>query len=478
MPLSSELGARGRSASWPSPRDTPELRAIAPLLALQAQLSALPDAGPPAGRDGCTRRDGCHLFLFPFAGRLVHEGLAALLALRWGRLRRNTFTFAVNDYGLALSPAQARHRWTTPSCAALLTPDALLEDLRESLNLGELARRQFRDIARVAGLLPPVVAGPRAAFDAPAAGVQRAAVRRAARSYDPDHLLLAQAEREVFAAPARGATAARHAGGLRRPHAGPARRRAALTPLSFPLWAESVRGQPQHRGLEHARAPRRRSSWRNAWWLSRHGPRRPAHRRRDGAAATPIARCTGRAAAAAASPTCTWARATCSARAGIALPRGGTAHDLRGSTRCSRPRGARGCWCSATCCTARHRRRVAHAHGGSGATAPRRVARRGGRGNHDRALARADLGIELLGEACDDGAVRAAPCARGRDPRGHVLCGHLHPVLTLPGMRRRWPAFWLRAGAARCCRRSPPSPAERLSRRVPARRWPSACRDS
>ena len=65
-------------------------------------------------------------------------------------------------------------------------------------------------------------------------------------------------------------------------------------------------------------------------------------------------------------------------------------------------------------------------------------------GNHDRALQQAGLDIDLLGDDVQDGpfVLRHAP---GRDPRGHVLCGHLHPVLKLPGQPRT-PAFWLQDG--------------------------------
>ena len=65
-------------------------------------------------------------------------------------------------------------------------------------------------------------------------------------------------------------------------------------------------------------------------------------------------------------------------------------------------------------------------------------------GNHDRALHHAGLDIELLGDAVRDGpfVLRHAPAF---DPRGHVLCGHLHPVLKLPGQPRTQ-AFWLQPG--------------------------------
>lgn len=64
-------------------------------------------------------------------------------------------------------------------------------------------------------------------------------------------------------------------------------------------------------------------------------------------------------------------------------------------------------------------------------------------GNHDRVLPKADLGVELLGAQLSDG-----PFLLRHDPQAHpslhVLCGHLHPLARLPGMQRRWPAFWLR----------------------------------
>lgn len=123
----------------------------------------------------------------------------------------------------------------------LLSPARLFEDLRDSLNLGELARRQFREIARVAGLLSPSLPGraPRSLRQLQASsGLLYDVLQR----FDPGHLLLAQAEREVFEGQlefARLAHAledcAARALRLCTPR--------SLTPLSFPLWAERVRGQ-------------------------------------------------------------------------------------------------------------------------------------------------------------------------------------------------------------------------------------------
>lgn len=238
MPLSSALG-REVEAVFADPGDAPEMHTLAPLLQLQSSLSALPGPGHLLV-ETIKARDGRHLFVYPFAGRQVNEGLAALLAARWGRRQRNTFSFAANDYGFVLSPAQ-----DVPVDAALLqellSPARLFEDLRDSLNLGELARRQFREIARVAGLLSPSLPGraPRSLRQLQASsGLLYDVLQR----FDPEHLLLAQAEREVFEGQlefARLASALEDCAARVLRLCTPR----SLTPLSFPLWAERVRGQ-------------------------------------------------------------------------------------------------------------------------------------------------------------------------------------------------------------------------------------------
>ncbi|VCU70436.1 putative ATP-dependent helicase Lhr [Pigmentiphaga humi] len=238
MALSTQL-AREVESLCADPGDHPEMRMAEPLLRIQRRASALPGPGRLVAERIATRR-GMHLFVYPFAGRAVHEGLAATMALRWGRRQANTFSYAVNDYGLMLTLAEP-----APLDAALLREllgvRNLAEDLREGVNLGELARRQFREIARVAGLLTPSLPG-RAARAMRQVQASSGLLYDVLRRYDPDHLLLAQAEREALAfqleAP-RLAAALRDCEGrelaLREP--------AALTPLSFPLWSESLRGQ-------------------------------------------------------------------------------------------------------------------------------------------------------------------------------------------------------------------------------------------
>jgi ATP-dependent Lhr-like helicase len=174
--------------------DGPEMAAVRPLLELQAAWSAIP-AADELLIERLKSRDGHHLFLYPFEGRLVHEGLAALFAWRISRLTPITFTLAVNDYGIELlSPGPAPIE--DALAAGLLAPGDLARDILASLNAAEMARRQFRDIARIAGLLFQGFPG------------QKKAARHLQASsglfyevfarYDPGNLLLHQAHREVL----------------------------------------------------------------------------------------------------------------------------------------------------------------------------------------------------------------------------------------------------------------------------------------
>ncbi|PZU19172.1 MAG: DNA ligase-associated DEXH box helicase, partial [Stenotrophomonas sp.] len=184
-------------------------------------------------------REGLNLFLYPFAGRAVHEGLAAVLALRWSRRVAATFSFSVNDYGLVVT-ATSVQALDEAALASLLEPDALLQDLSEAVNMSELARRQFREIARVAGLLPPSIPG-RALRSLRQLQASSSLLYDVLRQYDPGHMLLRQAEREVLEQQLEVAT-------LQQVVAECAARKLlltkprTLTPLSFPLWAESRRG--------------------------------------------------------------------------------------------------------------------------------------------------------------------------------------------------------------------------------------------
>ncbi|HEX2211155.1 MAG TPA: ligase-associated DNA damage response DEXH box helicase [Longimicrobium sp.] len=197
MPLSTELAAslRGRleEASRGIWRD-PEMEAIRPILEIQARWSRIP-AADELLIERVKTREGHHLFFFPFEGRLVHEGLAALFAYRISRLKPISFTFSMNDYGIELlSPDPAPLEEALR--AGLLAPRNLLHDVPASLNATEMARRQFREIARVAGL---VFQGfPYASKSARQLQASSGLFFDVFTRYDPGNLLISQAHREVL----------------------------------------------------------------------------------------------------------------------------------------------------------------------------------------------------------------------------------------------------------------------------------------
>ena len=246
MALTSTLGdamleqlALAAQDRWASP----ELRSLRPLLELQQRWSALPTSDVLLAETLHTR-EGWHLFVYPFAGRPVHLGLASLLAWRLAQHAPRTFSLAFNDYGFELLSAQAVD-W------AALLPQALrgasgdgahelLDEVLASLNASELTRRRFREIARVSGLIFQSYPGERRSNRQLQAS--STLFYEVFRKYDAGNLLLEQAQRELLAQELeigrlRDSLARMNARTLRlvpleRP-----------TPFSFPLMVELFREQ-------------------------------------------------------------------------------------------------------------------------------------------------------------------------------------------------------------------------------------------
>jgi ATP-dependent Lhr-like helicase len=140
-------------------------------------------------------REGHHLFIYPFAGRNVHIGLAQLLAYRLARLEPNTFSLSFNDVGLEILAAK-QPDLSPLTQGALFSGDGLLADVLASLNLGALAQRRFREIARVAGL---VFSGyPGAPKSMRQLQASSSLFYEVFRKYDAGNRLLGQAEHEVL----------------------------------------------------------------------------------------------------------------------------------------------------------------------------------------------------------------------------------------------------------------------------------------
>lgn len=153
MQLSSQLSEMMRitlEKAVSTKSTAPEMKAIRPLLKRQAALSALPTARQLL-IERIKSREGWHLFFYPMEGRMLHEGLAALLAWRISRLTPISFSIAMNDYGLELlSPAEPPLEQALSQ--ELFRDEGLYDEVVESINASEMARRHFREIARISGL--------------------------------------------------------------------------------------------------------------------------------------------------------------------------------------------------------------------------------------------------------------------------------------------------------------------------------------
>ncbi|WP_066268609.1 ligase-associated DNA damage response endonuclease PdeM [Hydrogenophaga palleronii] len=134
--------------------------------------------------------------------------------------------------------------------------------------------------------------------------------------------------------------------------------------------------------------------------------------------------------------------------AGIALPRGGAAHDLARLSALLQHSGARGLWFLGDLLHG------AHTDSGWRDAWTAFLARHAGlellliEGNHDRTAARAGLGIARQAQAVEDGPFVFDHMPRATQASDGLMgvCGHVHPVVSVPGFRGRFPAFVVQQG--------------------------------
>lgn len=129
----------------------PETIALQPLLNLQQQLSHIPSADEVLV-EHFTSKDGYHMLVYLFEGRQIHEAISAIVAMRLSKIETNSFSIAMNDYGFELlsdKPIQI----DDTMYKNLFTTHNLYEDIMQSVNSVEMAKRKFRDIAVIGGLI-------------------------------------------------------------------------------------------------------------------------------------------------------------------------------------------------------------------------------------------------------------------------------------------------------------------------------------
>lgn len=182
------------SSSEPLENQSVEIRALAPLFVRQRRESIVPKPSEFLIETFKTR-DGYHHLFYPFEGRFVHEAMGSLLGYRISLLSPITFSLAFNDYGFELLSDQLIDIQQVLD-NDLFTIDFMLDDLQKSLNATEMARRRFRDVAIISGM---VFTG------YPKKGIKMKHLQSSSqllfdvfRDYEPDNLLFQQAFTEAF----------------------------------------------------------------------------------------------------------------------------------------------------------------------------------------------------------------------------------------------------------------------------------------
>jgi ATP-dependent Lhr-like helicase len=182
------------SANLPASQQSDAIRCLSPIFKRQEEESVVP--GPDTFLiETFKTRDGYHHIFYPFEGRFVHEAMGSLLGYRVSLLSPITFSLAFNDYGFELLSDQEIDIQEVID-NDLFSTAYLLDDLQKSLNSTEMARRKFRDIAVISGL---VFTG------YPEKGVKMKHLQSSSqllfevfKDYEPDNLLYLQAYRETF----------------------------------------------------------------------------------------------------------------------------------------------------------------------------------------------------------------------------------------------------------------------------------------
>jgi ATP-dependent Lhr-like helicase len=241
MPLSTQLARAVREKLAEARRgefNSPEMRALGPVLKVQSDWSLIPNPDELL-IEWTKSRDGFHYFIFPFAGRLAHEGLAALTAHRLSRLTPRSFTMTMNDYGFCLTTPTPLD-FKESEWKQALSPERLVDDLLDCLNSTELARRQFREIARIAGLIFQGYPGaPKSVRQLQASS---SLFYEVFNKYEPQNKLLDQARREVIERQLEVRRLKQALDATQKMQL-QLRQLARLSPLAFPLWAMWVQAQ-------------------------------------------------------------------------------------------------------------------------------------------------------------------------------------------------------------------------------------------
>lgn len=171
-----------------------ELQFLQPLLHRQKEFSHIPQEDEFLV-ESIKTKEGYHLFMYPLEGRLVHEVMSALIAYRISRMYPISFSMAMNDYGFELF-SDSEIQLTEGQLKLVLSKEHLMQDVLASINATEMAKRKFRDIGVISGMVIQNMYGQQRTNKSLQAS--SGIIFQVLEEHEPNNLLLRQAYTEVF----------------------------------------------------------------------------------------------------------------------------------------------------------------------------------------------------------------------------------------------------------------------------------------
>ncbi|UYL07991.1 ligase-associated DNA damage response DEXH box helicase [Bdellovibrio sp. SKB1291214] len=231
-------------------------RFLKPLLGTQSEMSVLPSSDTLLIETWQSKR-GSHLFVYPFEGRSVHEGLAQLWGYRFAQRQPTTFSFSLNDYGFEMVGPED-YDFKNLFDDDFFSDHDLVEEIGQSLQIGQLSQRQFKEIAQIAGLV--FVGYPGSPKTGRQMQVSASLLYEVFKKHEPGNLLIRQSFDEVLAN-------SLESGRIRRTLQRMSKMKTewieleSPSPLSFPLVVESIAvGNLSNESLE-SKIARLKKSW-------------------------------------------------------------------------------------------------------------------------------------------------------------------------------------------------------------------------
>lgn len=213
-----------------------EVLALKPLFDLQEERSLIPREDEFLV-EYFESEEGFHLVMYPFEGRYVHEGMAALIAERISRKIPISFSLGMNDYGFELLSDKRIDLDEMISDSLFDTKDLSI-DIQSTINGVEMARRQFRDVARISGLIFQGFPGKRKKNKHLQSSSQL--IFNVFKDYEPDSLLYQQTYDEVMTFQLEEARMREALDKIRSQHI-IISRPVKATPFSFPIIVDRLR---------------------------------------------------------------------------------------------------------------------------------------------------------------------------------------------------------------------------------------------